>query len=822
MLKRILRSTIQKSSGNREDLSVELKTIKNICTSIPDSEKDTIPSPPIEKKEVDKIPTTAIQKENSSLINTAQEKIELEKQTEKDHHNTEKKLLEHCLTAEKLSLSTNWEPANNTLSTILEEWQNLDSDNSSNYPELKERFDTAYNRFKNRYDNHINTKQLISSRDQLCDEIEKQIQFANTESAENRIREIQDCWQKSEKIPPRYFEILNKKYNKLITEFHKAAELLSAEAAAKAEVEAEERLKVAKKEEKQQSTLSPDGEKELTTTIEELCNQLKQHIDTDDTRSSFSNVREIQDRWEGIKNGRIKDSYSDQFKKLFRSYFTRLKFIQQKEDWARWENYTNKHLLCEQAENLLNEKDFYKTSKDIKTIWDKWRKIGSAPKEKNDIVWNRFNRTRKELNHRCKVFFNNLHLEKLKSLEAKTKLCEDAEKIKGSNDWEHTAGALKIIQKSWKDAGRAPQPQNDELFQRLRIACNYFFEKRSAFYAKLHERQAEHKNRKKELCLQAEELLKLSWKDAFKRIKELRNQWNSSPPASRKDEQTLWSQFNKSIDNFINKIENERPVNLRKKEELCQKIQVIQSSIESSFNSTEANSTLEEILSQWRKIGPAPKEKDKELNSMFDSALNKFKLFLQEKQFEAHIEYRKKLLKKESLITQLEAFATSVEDCFTKNGDQIKEIQDEWGGINLDTSNKEEELLEKRFTETCNALSNGQKEYFKNIIANRQNNLKAKRKLCIQLEHLTGISVSKDILQSQKSNTLADEIKFSIENNFAINDKITEDGIFSKYQNIQKKWNKIGPIPIDYYEKINIRYDRACNSIEQKNSKGSY
>ena len=819
MLKRILKSTLQRSTGKKDDLaeqhniceSAEKKTY-NIKTVITEPEKETIiPSPIIEKKEISPV---SEHKEDTIPHKTSEEKIE-EKQ--KDHHNTEKKLLEHCFTAEKLIPSTNWEPANNTLSDILSEWPNLDKGN--NYPELKDRFNEAYSRFKKRYDNHSNIKLLIASREQLCNEIEELAEHANTDSAANRIHEIQDVWIKSEKIPPRFFEILEKRYNKLIYEFHESAKTLNSKAKAEAEVEAEkkakEHSKIIEKDKAPKSNLTPEKEKELAATIEELCIQLKQYTSTKDTRSALSNVNEIQERWENIENGRVKNSYSVEFRKLFRDYFSQLKFIQQKEDWARWENYTNKHLLCEQIENLLNEKDLYKVSKKTKILWENWRKIGPAPKEKNDIIWERFISTRKELNNRCKDFFNNRQQEKIKNLEAKIKLCEDVEKIKDLNDWEHTANELKTIQKTWKEIGRAPQPQNDELYERLRTACNYFFEKRSSFYAKLHERQAVHKNRKKELCAQAEELLKLPYHNTFKRIKELRNQWNDSPPASRRDEQALWSRFNNAIESFIKKIEEERPINFKKKEELYQTVLTFSSTIKSNTDINKLNSSIDEITTQWKQIGPGPKEEDLELNTKYDKTLKELKLLLHDKQIEANIEYRKILHKKECLIAQLEVLATSGEDCFTKNTDKIKEIQSKWVKMDSNASS-EEELLEKRFTESCDAFNNGQKEYFNDVIKNRQDNLNAKRKLCIQLEHLAGISLSKDVIQSQKSNTLADEIKFSIENNFAANDNIAEKDIYSKYQKIQNKWKNIGPIPVEYYEKIYSRYDQACNSLKMK------
>jgi hypothetical protein len=292
MLKRIFRAAIQKSPGKEEKLSSKCNNAEETdktndktktFTTIPT--KETILHPTVNEQKTEGTPITVENNKDIISPNPTEEQIELEKHKQTNHHKIEKKLLEHCFIAEKLTSSTNWEPTNNTFSEILLEWANLDIDN--NYPELKERFNEAYYRFKKRYDSHINIKQLIAAREQICDEIETLTQCANTESAANSIRDIQNIWTESENIPPRFFEILDRKYNKLITKFNEAAERLKAEAKAEEArelAEAEERSKIIEKEKSQQSSaLSLDEKKEFTVTIEELCNQLKKHIDTDNT-----------------------------------------------------------------------------------------------------------------------------------------------------------------------------------------------------------------------------------------------------------------------------------------------------------------------------------------------------------------------------------------------------------------------------------------------------------------------------------------------------------------------------------------------------------
>ena len=570
--------------------------------------------------------------------------------------------------------------------------------------------------------------------------------------------------------------------------------------------------KLPSKKEPQEGSLSPEKEKKLKTTIEDLCDQLKQHISANNTKSTLQNVKDIQAKWENIKNGKIKDSYSVIFKKLFREYFSKLKSVQQKENWERWENYTNKHLLCEQIENLLNEQDFYKVSKEIKVIWEKWREIGPIPKEQNNIIWERFNTTRKELNHRCKDFFNNLRQEKIKNLEIKTQLCEEAEAIKDSDDWETTAKIFKDIQQKWKETGKAPRPQDDELFTRLRTAANLFFQKRSTSYAKLHTRQSAHKTKKKELCKRAEELVKLQWESAFREIKELRRQWHNTPPASKKDEQFLWEKFNDSINNFVKKNDNERPENLKKNKALCKKSKTLLSILEANVDPEKLKKSIDELLVQWKEVGPVPIDKEKELKTESNDIQNKLKALYREQCNSLKAEARKTLFEKEKLIAQIEKIAL-----LPDNSAQITEIKKQWKLLSSDVSI--EKHLDKRFDDVCNAVRNQQTTSLNNLENEHQDNLQAKIKLCIQLEKLAGAPSSEDIFNTERSISLADEIKLSIENNFAAKKSMTKEELYSKYQKLKKEWDEIGPIPIDHYERICSRYDQACSAIEQKYEK---
>ena len=778
-------------------------------------------------------------------------------------------LTELCKTVESLISSTNWKPTKAKIEEIQLKWIELDPD--SKIVDLKSRFETARNSFMIKFELHLAAKKEIKEREQLCEELNSLTLTANCVSSISRFNEIKVSWNNDHNIPVRFYEILDKKFNILSLNFNEAIELQKQEEISKAaatekleelcslaETLSEKNitnLKLAEKEvgilrtkwvnitnsvlaidleiyairfnaaidsyldnKIQIIKLSEEKEAEITTFVLDLLKKLEELNASENIKSVLFDIKEIQHQWEKLEYSNVKEQYSEQFKKMFRQYFSKFKFIQQKDEWQRWENYTNKLLLCERAEKHLENKDIYKVSREINEIWNQWRKIGQAPREKNDIIWERFKTVRQKINVICQSFFKELDQHKIKNLEIKTNLCLESEKLNGSNEWEDTAKALKEIQEKWKKVGRAPQPQDDELYQRLRTVCNTFFERRAAFYSDMHKRQSKNKASKKNICTQAEELVNLHWRDAFKKIKELRNKWKLIPSASRNDEQLLWSSFNCSIEKFIQKIEDQRPENLIIQQNLIVNAEKILLALDNENDCNHLNNTIDDLCNQWEATGPVPKEKEKELCDSFYEVIDSLADAYQKSLAKNHALYRKRLLHKEQMIEQVELFFDPKDSDFINNQNSVKAIQEEWAKYsNSNKLSTEEIALNKKFEDACSAFFNHKAAYFDQMIDKRQKNLKAKRKLCIQLEKLAGINMShKDIFQTHKSHNIADEIKFAIETNFAAKHDFSEEEIIKKFNILHDKWNNIGSIPIDSYEKIYLRYDQACDLLKIK------
>ncbi|HSI90870.1 MAG TPA: DUF349 domain-containing protein, partial [Adhaeribacter sp.] len=124
--------------------------------------------------------------------------------------------------------------------------------------------------------------------------------------------------------------------------------------------------------------------------------------------------------------------------------------------------------------------DWRDKTEEIQAIKAEWDAIGLVPKENADQVNKRFWGIYKNFFHQKNQFFKSLDEQKMNNLKLKTELCEQAEAIKDSTDWDATKEQLIQLQKKWKTIGRVPDKYSDKVWERFRAACNEFFDRRQA------------------------------------------------------------------------------------------------------------------------------------------------------------------------------------------------------------------------------------------------------------------------------------------------------------------------------------------------------
>ncbi|MBQ8098441.1 MAG: DUF349 domain-containing protein [Bacteroidaceae bacterium] len=212
------------------------------------------------------------------------------------------------------------------------------------------------------------------------------------------------------------------------------------------------------------------------------------------------------------------------------------------------DNLKQKEALCEEVEkidttNLKTYTDWDTVTQTLVEIQRKWKEIGRAPKRMNTKIFERFRTA-------CDAFFNK-KAEQIKenkriiaeNIGKRKALCEQAEALKDSNDWNGTTAKLVQLQKEWKTVGPTSRKTSNHLWERFNAACNYFFEQKKL---QLGDQKKEEQNNltiKKTIIEKLEAVLIEGGKDAAEKVHDLINEWNETGHVPFKEKDKLYAKF---------------------------------------------------------------------------------------------------------------------------------------------------------------------------------------------------------------------------------------------------------------------------------------
>ncbi len=233
---------------------------------------------------------------------------------------------------------------------------------------------------------------------------------------------------------------------------------------------------------------------------EEFCAQAEKLAESNDVVESFNQLQKLHDQWKelGPVSKQYRESIWERFKaataqinKKYQAHFEDLK--------AQFEaNLAAKVALCEQVEEIASREMSHREAwnacaKEIEEIQKRWKEIGYATKKENQRVYDRFRAACDSFYGAKKEYYSAVKEDMMANYAAKEKICQEAEALKDSTEWQATTARLIQLQKEWKEIGAVPRKKSEPLWKRFRAACDAFFEaKEKDLKAKRAARAAKH------------------------------------------------------------------------------------------------------------------------------------------------------------------------------------------------------------------------------------------------------------------------------------------------------------------------------------------
>ena len=429
------------------------------------------------------------------------------------------------------------------------------------------------------------------------------------------------------------------------------------------------------------------------------------------SQAVLAKLRDLSNKWREI--GPISPAKLNEYREKFQTLFEKIKencapFIEEQQA-ERQKNLEAKEALCQKAEELVANKEmFWKDKfKAMQEIQDNWKSIGMVPKESMAALFDRFKAV-------TNAFYTQ-HKENLKqedqtreaNYEKKVKLCEEAEAVKESSDWNATSNKLKQLQEAWKAVGPVPKSKSDEIWTRFRTACDSFFEKKRAHFEEMDASKQKNLEAKQALCEKLEALdLNNITTDVIETVKSIEAEWKTIGMVPKESVESISDRFSETINQFLSRCAEQDEVLRKQLDEIKVKKQDMIEKVRQFAESAGSNQLAEavrEIQKEWRNLGSCGVD-DLLIHKTFREACDDF-FTRRRDQLDIQEQARQNNLQKKVLLCeQAEDLLTDLnEQTVGASMNKVKHLRHLWkevGAVPRDQSDK----IWKRFNSACDQV----------------------------------------------------------------------------------------------------------------------
>ena len=397
------------------------------------------------------------------------------------------------------------------------------------------------------------------------------------------------------------------------------------------------------------------------------------------------------------------------------------------------ENLKRKLEILDRIQQLASTPEEANSAFDeFKALQNEWKEIKLVPAERATELWKNYQLYVEQFYDLLKLGHELRDYDFRKNLEAKTRLCEEAEALIEAPEVVAAYNQMLILNQEWKETGPVARELREEIWNRFKTATTAIYKRHQDFFEARKAKEEENLNQKTALCEQIEAIstddLKTSsdWDEMTKKIIEMQATWKTIGFAPQKMNTAIFERFRKGCDAFFEKkaqffqaLKESLNENLAKKKELVEKA-------ESLKDSTEWRSTgdiLIRLQKQWKEIGNVPHKYSEELWKRFVGACDQFFEARQQATAGVRDEQNANKEEKQNIIERLKELAA-------KEGEEIiqevKELQKKWNEVGH-VPFRDKDRLYKEYREVCDKIYGAlSASHAKRHLNNFRNNLAQK------------------------------------------------------------------------------------------------
>ena len=298
------------------------------------------------------------------------------------------------------------------------------------------------------------------------------------------------------------------------------------------------------------------------------------------------------------------------------------------------ENLKKKQAIIEKIKAMVTSpEEASKTYQEFKNLQQEWRDIKAVPAESANELWRNYQLYVEQFYDLLKLNSEARELDFKKNLEAKTRLCEAAEKLADETDVISAFHQLQQLHQEYREIGPVSKELREEIWQRFKAASTVINKRHQQHFEDLRAREEDNLVKKTALCEKVEAINgeenkgSGDWERHTQEIIAIQAEWKTIGFAPQKMNVKIFERFRAACDDFFARkaeyfktLKDSFKENADKKRALIEKAKALQ-------DSTEWRSTSDKLIAlqkEWKTIGVVPKKLGDQLWEEFLGACNKF------------------------------------------------------------------------------------------------------------------------------------------------------------------------------------------------------
>lgn len=372
-------------------------------------------------------------------------------------------------------------------------------------------------------------------------------------------------------------------------------------------------------------------------------------------------------------------------------------------------NLAAKKELLQQMNAIISEEKWTET-KQVSQIKGKWESIKFLPQGEIEALNERFEALLTEFeSHKVDRLVKKLEKEEenftLKLLILEKMDAVNAKANSSEVNFEELNDEFQDLLVQWRKIGRVPAEKNQQAWDHFNKAQDTFNALRFKHDKKYRQSVERSLEKKKKLIAEAEALIDDdSIADAARRVNKLHKAWKKTGNLPQKEENELWDKFKAATDAFNErKAENLDLLREEEQKNYTAKLALVQRAkdVQDLENYDEGHKKLQQLMDEWKAIGPVPRKKSSKIWKQFKEAMDEFYNQRREHYKSVRKDQKQNYNEKKDIIGKLGELADAEDPA--KAVEEAKKLQAQFkniGHVPLKFKNK----VWKEYREVCDAI----------------------------------------------------------------------------------------------------------------------